>query len=91
MICDCEGKTTKHKTKTPIAYSGFKFPAWNHPVKFSLGEEKLAREDRFSLVVELMSHRRVMGDKHIGKVSVQIQELIGFNPPSPSTTLILTI
>ncbi|KAJ4868854.1 Calcium-dependent lipid-binding (CaLB domain) family protein [Raphanus sativus] len=81
----CEGKTTKHKTKTPIAYSGFKFPAWNHPVKFSLGEEKLAREDRFSLVVELMSHRPVMGDKHIGNVSVQIQELIGSNPPSPST------
>ncbi|KAF3486697.1 hypothetical protein F2Q69_00056725 [Brassica cretica] len=44
MICDCEGKTTKHKTKTHIAYSGFKFPAWNHPVKFSLGEEKLARK-----------------------------------------------
>lgn len=81
----CEGKTTKHKTKTPIAYSGFKFPAWNHPVKFSLGEEKLAREDRFSLVVELMSHRPVMEDKHIGNVSVQIQELIGSNPPSPST------
>ncbi|XP_013595049.1 PREDICTED: uncharacterized protein LOC106303276 [Brassica oleracea var. oleracea] len=81
----CEGKTTKHKTKTPIAYSGFKFPTWNHAVKFSLGEEKLAREDRFSLVVELMSHRRVMGDKHIGKVSVQIQELIGSNPPSPCT------
>ncbi|CAH8321961.1 unnamed protein product [Eruca vesicaria subsp. sativa] len=81
----CEGKTTKHKTKTPIAYSGFKFPTWNHAVKFSLGEEKLAREDRFSLVVELMSHRPVIGDKHIGKVSVQIKELIGSNPPSPST------
>ncbi|KAF8049408.1 hypothetical protein N665_2220s0006 [Sinapis alba] len=83
MICD--GKTTKHKTKTPIAYSGFKFPTWNHAVKFSLGEEKLAREDRFSLVVELMSHRPVLGDKHIGRVSVPIQELIRSNPPSLST------
>ncbi|KAF2534384.1 hypothetical protein F2Q70_00032631 [Brassica cretica] len=52
---------------------------------FFPGRGKVSSEDRFSLVVELMSHRRLMGDKNIGKVSVQIQELIGSNPPSPST------
>ncbi|ESQ55910.1 hypothetical protein EUTSA_v10024954mg [Eutrema salsugineum] len=83
MICD--GKTTKvkQKTKTPIAYSGFIFPTWNHAVKFCFDEEELAGED--SLVVELMSHRPIMGDKHIGKVNVRIQELIGLKPPSPLT------
>ncbi|KAL1220546.1 Protein SRC2 [Cardamine amara subsp. amara] len=83
-----DGKTTiTHKTKTPIAYSGFKFPTWNHAVKFSFDEKELAGdgEDRFTLVVDLMSHRPVLGDKHIGEVKVLIQELIGSNPPSPLT------
>lgn len=76
------GKATiKHNTKTPIAYSGFKSPTWNHAVKFSLDEEAAREDDRLTLIVELMSHRPLMGDKRIGKVKLQIQEIIDSNPP----------
>ncbi|CAN8324629.1 unnamed protein product [Cochlearia groenlandica] len=76
----------KKETKTPIAYSGFKFPTWNHAVKFSFDEDLNGEEDRFTLIVELVSHRPFMGDKHIGEVKVRIREL--FRSHRPSSPLI---
>ncbi|CAN6916068.1 unnamed protein product [Brassica oleracea] len=72
-------KTIKHRSNTPIAFSAYQNPKWDHAVKFSL-DEALARDGRLFLFVELMSHRPILGDKHIGEVNVSIQDLLRLNP-----------
>ncbi|XP_010548935.1 PREDICTED: protein SRC2 isoform X2 [Tarenaya hassleriana] len=71
------------KMKTPIDRSGGSNPTWNHAVKFS-ANDRLVRDGRLTLVVKLVCDR-VLGDKEIGEVNVPVLELIGSNPPSPST------
>ncbi|KAG2239138.1 hypothetical protein Bca4012_023909 [Brassica carinata] len=73
-------KTVKHRRDTPIAFSAYQNPKWDHAVKFSL-DEALARDGCLLLVVELMSHRPILGDKHIGEVNVSIQDLLRLRPP----------
>ncbi|KAJ0236651.1 C2 domain-containing protein [Hirschfeldia incana] len=76
-----EGKqTVNHRSDTPIAFSAYQNPKWNHAVNFSL-DEALARDGRLLLLVELMSHRPILGDKHIGEVNVSIQDLLRLYPP----------
>ncbi|CAH8317236.1 unnamed protein product [Eruca vesicaria subsp. sativa] len=76
-----EGKeTVKHRSTTPIAFSAYQNPKWDHTVKFTL-DEGLARDDRLLLSVELMSHRPILGDKRIGEVNVSVQDLLSLSPP----------
>ncbi|KAF3603300.1 hypothetical protein F2Q69_00034511 [Brassica cretica] len=89
-------KTIKHRSNTPIAFSAYQNPKWDHAVKFSL-DEALARDGRLFLFVELMSHRPILGDKHIGdsgsfeiesfidKRRWFITEQVTVPKPSPST------
>ncbi|KAF8051583.1 hypothetical protein N665_1699s0011 [Sinapis alba] len=73
-------KTVKHRSNTPVAFSAYQNPKWDHAVKFSL-DEALARDGCLLLFVELMSHRPILGDKHIGEVNVSIQDLLRLYPP----------
>lgn len=70
-------KTVKHRRDTPIAFSAYQNPKWDHAVKFSLDDA----DGSLLLFVELMSHRPILGDKHIGEVNVSVQDLLRLNPP----------
>ncbi|RID79206.1 hypothetical protein BRARA_A01968 [Brassica rapa] len=47
-------KTVKHRSNTPIAFSAYQNPKWDHPVKFSLDEE--------ISILEILSPRLTKGD-----------------------------
>ncbi|ESQ55908.1 hypothetical protein EUTSA_v10027084mg, partial [Eutrema salsugineum] len=75
-------KQVKQRVKTPISFSAYINPKWNHATEFIL-DGNLAREKRLTLLIVLRSHRPFLGDKDIGVVKLSIQELLGSNPPFP--------
>ncbi|VVB01003.1 unnamed protein product [Arabis nemorensis] len=77
-------RKVKDRINTPIAFSAYTNPKWNHKIKCSL-DEKLAQDGRLILLVELMSHRPFLGDKEIGFVRLPVQQLLSSNPPSSLT------
>ncbi|KFK23455.1 hypothetical protein AALP_AAs48803U000200 [Arabis alpina] len=80
-IAILKDRRVKDRINTPIAFSAYTNPKWNHKIKCSL-DETLAQDGRLILLVELMSHRPFLGDKEIGFVRLPIQQLLRSNPPS---------
>ncbi|VVB01005.1 unnamed protein product [Arabis nemorensis] len=58
-----EGTEIKNRSNTPIVFSVYKNPIWDHAIRFSLHEP-----GRLTRFVQLISHRIVRGDKEIGEV-----------------------
>uniref|UniRef100_A0A1J3F3G4 C2 domain-containing protein n=1 Tax=Noccaea caerulescens TaxID=107243 RepID=A0A1J3F3G4_NOCCA len=77
-------RKVKDRINTPIAIFANTNPKWNQAMKFCL-DEKLAQEGRLTLLVELMSHRPILGDKEIGFVRLPIKQLLSSNPPTSLT------
>ncbi|KAL0890281.1 hypothetical protein Bca101_014264 [Brassica carinata] len=80
-----EGKLIKHRSDTSIAFGVYKYPIWDHAIRFSF-DESLARGGRLTLVVQLINHRTIRGDKEMGEVAVPILELL--SSYMPSSTLV---
>ncbi|ESQ55912.1 hypothetical protein EUTSA_v10026840mg [Eutrema salsugineum] len=80
-----EDKKIKQGINTPIAYSAYTNPTWNHQAMEFPIDAQLAQEGRLSLLVKLISVRPSLGDKEIGRVKVPLEELLGLNSPSPLT------
>ncbi|TKY72619.1 cold-regulated protein [Spatholobus suberectus] len=60
---------------THVHKDGGTNPTWNYPVKFSVNES-LAKENRLSLEIKLISDRTLAGDTVIGTVHVPLGELL---------------
>ncbi|XP_020220830.1 protein SRC2 [Cajanus cajan] len=64
---------------THVHKDGGTNPTWNYPAKFSVNES-LAKENRLSLDIKLVSDRTLAGDTVIGTVHIPLRELLD-NPP----------
>ncbi|KAH0942316.1 hypothetical protein HID58_001953 [Brassica napus] len=84
-VAICKDREVKDRINTPVAFSANTNPKWNQKIKFLI-DEKLGQEGRLMLLVELMSHRPLLGDKEIGSVRLPIQQLLSSNPPSSSAS-----
>ncbi|CAN7072326.1 unnamed protein product [Brassica oleracea var. botrytis] len=84
-VAICKDRKVKDRINTPVAFSANTNPKWNQKIKFLI-DEKLGQEGRLMLLVELMSHRPLLGDKEIGSVRLPIQQLLSSNPPSSSAS-----
>uniref|UniRef100_M4EXH1 C2 domain-containing protein n=1 Tax=Brassica campestris TaxID=3711 RepID=M4EXH1_BRACM len=84
-VAICMDRKVKDRINTPVAFSANTNPKWNQKIKFLI-DEKLGQEGRLMLLVELMSHRPLLGDKEIGSVRLPIQQLLSSNPPSSSAS-----
>ncbi|KAJ0236652.1 C2 domain-containing protein [Hirschfeldia incana] len=84
-VAICKDRKVKDRINTPVAFSANTNPTWNQMIKFLINE-KIAQEGRLMLLVELMSHRPLLGDKEIGSVRLPIQQLLSSNPPSSSAS-----
>ncbi|KAF8051148.1 hypothetical protein N665_1790s0002 [Sinapis alba] len=82
-VAICKDRKVKDRINTPVAFSANTNPKWNQKIKFLI-DEKIGQEGRLMLLVELMSHRPLLGDKEIGSVRLPIQHLLGSNRPSSS-------
>ncbi|KAL0854764.1 hypothetical protein Bca101_059916 [Brassica carinata] len=78
-------KTVQHGINTPVAFSAYTNPTWNHQAMVFPIDVQLAQQGRLLLLVKLISLRSSLGDKEIGRVKVPMHELLGLNPPSPLT------
>uniref|UniRef100_M4ES78 C2 domain-containing protein n=1 Tax=Brassica campestris TaxID=3711 RepID=M4ES78_BRACM len=64
---------TKQKTKVDKD-CGTK-PKWKHQMKLTV-DDAAARENRLTLVIEIVADRPIAGDKPVGEVSVPVKELL---------------
>lgn len=67
---------TKQKTKVDKD-CGTK-PKWKHQMKLTV-DDAAARENRLTLVIEIVADRPIAGDKPVGEVSVPVKELLDQN------------
>ncbi|VVA90573.1 unnamed protein product [Arabis nemorensis] len=67
---------TKQKTKVDKD-CGTK-PKWKHQMKLTV-DDTAARENRLTLVFEIVADRPIAGDKPVGEVSVPVKELLDQN------------
>lgn len=67
---------TKQKTKVDKD-CGTK-PKWKHQMKLTV-DDAAARENRLTLVFEIVADRPIAGDKPVGEVSVPVKELLDQN------------
>lgn len=84
-VAICKDREVKDRINTPVAFSANTNPKWNQMIKFLI-DEKVAQEGRSMLLVELMSHRPLLGDKEVGSIRLPIQQLLVSNPPSSSAS-----
>ncbi|KAG2239137.1 hypothetical protein Bca4012_023908 [Brassica carinata] len=84
-VAICKDRKVKDRINTPVAFSANTNPKWNQKIKFLI-DEKIGQEGRLMLLVELMSHRPLLGDKEIGSVRLPVQQLLNSNPPSSSAS-----
>ncbi|RDY02469.1 Protein SRC2, partial [Mucuna pruriens] len=68
---------------THVHKDGGTNPTWNYPTKFSVNES-LAKENRLSLEIKLISDRTLAGDTVIGTIYVPVKELLD-NPGDGSS------
>ncbi|CAN8294865.1 unnamed protein product [Cochlearia groenlandica] len=68
--------STKQKTKVDKD-CGTK-PKWKHQMKLTV-DDSAARENRLTLVIEIVADRPIAGDKPVGEVSVPLKELLDQN------------
>ncbi|KAI9113736.1 hypothetical protein K1719_014987 [Acacia pycnantha] len=61
--------------KTPLHRQAGDSPTWNFSVRFTINET-LAKQNRLTLLIQLFSHRSILGDKEIGSVRVTVNELL---------------
>lgn len=67
---------TKQKTKVDKD-CGTK-PKWNHQMKLTV-DDAAARDNRLSLVIQIVADRPIAGDKPVGEVTVPVKELLDQN------------
>ncbi|CAH8356056.1 unnamed protein product [Eruca vesicaria subsp. sativa] len=53
-------------------------PKWRHQMKLTV-DDSAARENRLTLVIEIVADRPIAGDKPVGEVSVPVKELLDQN------------
>ncbi|KAG5391668.1 hypothetical protein IGI04_021631 [Brassica rapa subsp. trilocularis] len=73
---------TKQKTKVDKD-CGTK-PKWRHQMKLTV-DDAAARENRLTLVIEIVADRPIAGDKPVGEVSVPVKELLDQNEEEEKT------
>ncbi|XP_010549744.1 PREDICTED: protein SRC2 homolog [Tarenaya hassleriana] len=69
------------KQKTPVDKDCGTKPKWKHHVKLTV-DDTAARENRLTLVFQIIADRPIAGDKVIGEVSVPVKELLDQNSKS---------
>uniref|UniRef100_A0A1J3E8T5 C2 domain-containing protein n=1 Tax=Noccaea caerulescens TaxID=107243 RepID=A0A1J3E8T5_NOCCA len=67
---------TKQKTKVDKD-CGTK-PKWKHQMKLTV-DDSAARDNRLSLVIQIVANRPIAGDKPVGEVTVPVKELLDQN------------
>ncbi|CAL9214250.1 unnamed protein product [Arabidopsis halleri] len=75
---------TKQKTKVDKD-CGTK-PKWKHQMKLTV-DDAAARENRLTLVFEIVADRPIAGDKPVGEVSVPVKELLDQNKGDEEKTV----
>lgn len=75
---------TKQKTKVDKD-CGTK-PKWKHQMKLTV-DDTAARENRLTLVFEIVADRPIAGDKPVGEVSVPVKELLDQNKTDEEKTV----
>ncbi|KAL1195379.1 SRC2-like protein [Cardamine amara subsp. amara] len=75
---------TKQKTKVDKD-CGTK-PKWKHQMKLTV-DDAAARENRLTLVFEIVADRPIAGDKPVGEVSVPVKELLDQNKTDEEKTV----